>query len=1122
MSNFKFILDNEHFEIFAKASVEAEKSISISNETCTIMTRRALELAVKWMYNTDSELKMPYTDQLSALIHDYTFKNIIGEKLFNEIKYIVKLGNFSVHSNAKVSRESAEISLKYLFDFMKWISYSYDYDNDYRELEFNYNILENPVNQVKVLTKNERAELESKLNEQNEKLIELIKENEELNKRLTNNRVNSKKIEFSIKDYSEEKTRKDFIDLDLQFAGWSQEEKNLSIEYKVYNMPNKQKLGYIDYVLFGKDGKPLAVVEAKKASKDPIIGQNQAKFYADCLEEEYEQRPIIYYTNGLEIYMWDDLNYPPRKVSGYRTQEELQRLINSRTQKNTLEKPEINQNITNRFYQQEAINRVCETFSNKHRKALLVMATGTGKTRTAISIVDVLTKNNWIKNVLFLADRTDLVLQAEKNFRKLLPNFSTTILMDTENTVEESRGVFSTYQTMINKIDTARDKKGNHLFTPGHFDLIIIDEAHRSIYKKYKFIFEYFDALLVGLTATPKLDVDKNTYDFFELEHNNPTYAYTYEEALAQKYLVDYHTIKTNTKFLNRGIKYSNLSQEDKEEYESMFETEDNIPEQIDSTAINSWVYNKDTIVKIIETLMNKGIKVEDGDKLGKTIIFARNKKHAEKIVDTFNFLYPKYNGKFAEAIYSGKKYSRPVLDDFANKDKLPQIAVSVDMLDTGIDIPEVVNLVFFKPVKSKIKFWQMIGRGTRLCENLFGYGNHKKEFYIFDCCNNFDFFELNENGIESKNTLSITEKINILKLDLIRRFENIDYQENVEFKNYREELVKDFLDKINSLNDNLQAVKSKRLYISHYSKEDNWVHINSVMYDEIVTHIIPLFEVTDNDQDAKRLDNLIYSLQLSKLDKSSLKINKTALILSDLIGELKKVGTLPLVQQNYEIIKEASDENYWKNNSFFELEKTREILRELIKYIDNPYKKSFDINIQDELTITEDKRKTLTEIGDYTNYKKKIENFILEGKNNEVKSIINKIKNVEKLTYEEKRKLESIMFNELGDSTTFITIYGESNLIKIVRKITGVDQKKANEIFSKYSHSNKLNSNQIEFVKMLQNYVMKNGIVNLLDLREDPFKKAGDISEIFKEDGIKIFEEIKRDIELINNSVEI
>lgn len=613
MSNFDFILKNEIFKTFAEAAEEAEKSIAVANVSCTILCRRALELAVKWIYANDRELVLPYQNNLSSLVYDINFKSMINEKVFNGMTYIIKLGNFAVHSNKKVTRKEAVLCLKYLFDFMDWIAYYYDLN--YIETKFDEGKL--PGESSANLKKEEREELENKLVEKDEKIEKILKENEELREKLTKQRTSKKTAyNFKVSDISEFETRKQFIDLDLKIAGW--DSTNIREEVEVKGMPNTQEKGYIDYVLYGENGKPLAVVEAKRTSKDAKIGQQQAKLYADCLEKEYAQRPIIYYTNGKEIYMWDDLSYPERKVSGFYTQDELQLLIKRRDSKENLEHIFIANNIANRPYQLEAVKKVCESFEQKHRRALIVMATGTGKTRTAISLVDVLTSKNWVQNVLFLADRTELVKQAEKNFKKLLPDMSCcNLLSSKDGDPEESRIIFSTYQTMINCIDKMKSKNGITLFTPGHFDLIIIDEAHRSIYKKYQSIFDYFDGLLVGLTATPRDDVDKNTYKFFQLENNVPTFVYEYDEAVRQKYLVDYHTISTTTKFIERGIKYSELKEEDREEYENLFE-EGEVQEEISSSAINSWLFNRDTIKIILETVMQKGLKVEGGDKLRK------------------------------------------------------------------------------------------------------------------------------------------------------------------------------------------------------------------------------------------------------------------------------------------------------------------------------------------------------------------------------------------------------------------------------------------------------------------------------------------------------------------------
>lgn len=742
MSNFAFLKGNDNFKSFSDACIEAEKSIVVSPATCAILTRRALELAVKWVYSFDSVLKVPYQDNLASLIHDPNFVCIINSKLLPLLKYIIKLGNVAVHTNANITRDEAIVAIHNLHEFVSWIDYCYS--DKYTAGDFDESILQQ--GEGKRTRPEELKDLYERLSSKDKKLEEIIKGNENLRKLLTEKREqNTNDNTFNVDEISEYETRKKYIDLDLKIAGWDFK-RDIEEELKVEGMPNSEGVGYVDYVMFGENGKPLGIVEAKRTSIDPKQGKQQAKLYADCIEKKYGQRPVIFYTNGFETYIWDDSEYPERRVSGFYTKEELNLIIDRRTMKLSLDNVNIDQNITNRYYQKDAIMAVCSALKDKQRKALLVMATGSGKTRVAISIVDVLTRHNYIKNVLFLADRITLVNQAKNNFSNLLPNMTLCSLLDNKDNPEECRMVFSTYPTMMNAIDDARRKDGKKLFTVGHFDLIIIDESHRSIYKKYGAIFDYFDGILLGLTATPKDEIDKNTYEIFDLENNVPTYAYELEQAVKDGYLVDYKTLETRFKFLEEGIKYDELSDEEKEKYEETFD--DEVGDEISSDALNSWLFNDNTIDQVLNIVMEKGIKVEGGDKLGKTIIFAKNHNHAERISERFNTLYPEYKGEFARVIDYSVNYNQSLIDDFSDRNKMPQIAISVDMLDTGVDIPEVANLVFFKKVRSKSKFWQMIGRGTRLCKDLLGVGKDKENFLIFDFCSNFEFFRANPKGV--------------------------------------------------------------------------------------------------------------------------------------------------------------------------------------------------------------------------------------------------------------------------------------------------------------------------------------------------------------------------------------
>jgi len=1109
MSNFEFLKQTEIFRSFADAAIEAENGIGLNTVTCSILSRRALELAVKWIYANDMTLKPPYQDNISALIHEISFRNILDTKLFPQIKYIIKLGNFAVHNNRRITRQEAVMSLRYLFNFMQWISYCYG--QDYQELKFDESILQQESSNI--LAVKEKETLYEELSKKDKKLEEAIKENNELRKQITENRENKRNVyNFKVENISEAETRKRYIDLELKLAGWDFEA-NITKELEVHGMPNNEEKGYADYVLFGENGLPLAVVEAKKTTVDARIGQNQAKLYADCLEAKYHQRPVIYYTNGYEIYMWDDMNYAPRRVSGFYTQDELQLLVNRRKNKESLSHVYIDPNIAGREYQLEAIKSVCETFEEGHRKALIVMATGTGKTRTAISITKVLTQQNWAKNILFLADRTILINQAKNNFNKLLPNMSACNLLNTKDNPEEARIVFSTYQTMMNAIDEMKTKTGNKLFTPGHFDLIIVDEAHRSIYNRYQAIFEYFDGLVVGLTATPRSDVDRNTYRFFEIENNVPTYAYEYEQAVKDGYLVDYHTIATSTDFMDRGIKYNELSEEEKEEYENLFE-EDEAPEEINASAINSWLFNRDTIKKLLEVLMEKGIRVEGGDKLGKTIIFAKNHKHAQKIEEVFNELYTFYKGKFAKLIDNQVKYNNDLIDNFSKKDDFPQIAISVDMLDTGVDVPEVVNLVFFKPVKSKIKFWQMIGRGTRLCKDLFEVGQDKEEFYIFDYCKNFEFFSVNKKGIETSSQVSLTEKIFNYKLDLIVELQHMKYQAQEEFKQYREALINEFIEEITRLNKDSFMVKAKLYYIEQFSKKENWNYLSILDATNIKENVTPILLASEENEDAKKFDNLLYGLQVKKINNQ--KTNRIEENISSLVAELEKLGTVPKVVEKQELIIQVSETDYLSRASFFEIEKVREELRNLIQYIDPYMRPPVYSDFEDTLMEVSEEYVHLSSGNDFTNYKKKLNKYFNSNLDN---MIVWKIRHNEAINEAEKKDLERILFEELGTNKEYENAYGNKSVVEVVRNIVGLDPKTASEIFSKYINEYELNMKQVQFVKLLIDYVIKNGTINKITLTEDPFRALGEVGDLF-EDNINTFMQIRKDIESINENV--
>ncbi|MGO0906896.1 DEAD/DEAH box helicase family protein [Clostridioides difficile] len=1087
MGNFDFLQKKKNFNSFNTACLEAEKSILVSPSTCATITRRALELAVKWLYANDSDLVLPYQDNLSTLIHNNSFIELIDYDMLPLLKYIVKLGNVSVHTSANIERGEAILSLHNLHQFVSWIDYCYS--DEYTAEEFNEDLL--LQGEEKRTKPEELKNLYERLSSKDKKLEEAIKENEELRKLLTEKRkINTVNYDFKIDEIDEFETRKRYIDIELKLAGW-EFGKDIEEEKKVQGMPNKSGEGSVDYVLYGENGKPLAVVEAKRTSKDPKIGQQQAKLYADCLEKKYGQRPVIFLTNGFDIYIWDD--YSDRRIYGFYKKSELQLMIDRRISKKALSLVTINDEISNRYYQKEAIKAVCEALETKQRKTLLVCATGTGKTRIAISIVDVLSRHNWIKNILFLADRKALVKQAKKSFTKLLPNLALCNLLDSKDNPEDARMIFSTYPTMMNAIDDTKSKDGKRLFTPGHFDLIIIDESHRSIYKKYKSIFDYFDSYLMGLTATPKDEIDKNTYSVFDMENGVPTYAYEYDKAVKDGYLVDYTSIEFKTKIMEDGIKYDELSDEEKEEYENTFNDDESIGDEIGNNAVNEWLFNSDTIDLVLNKLMTEGLKIEGEEKIGKTIIFAKNTKHAKAIVERFNKLYPKYGGNFAKAVDYSINYVESIIDDFSDKNKLPQIAVSVDMLDTGIDIPEIINLVFFKKVRSKTKFWQMIGRGTRLCPDLLGVDMDKERFLIFDFCNNFEFFKFNPKGFEGNKTETLTEKLFNIKVSMVKELQDIKYIEG-EYAELRKELLEELITSVKALNEDSYIVRINLSYVHKYKNENVWISIGAVTQNEIREYISPLITSYSDDELAKRFDLVMYNIQLAYLQNNN--ASKGIRHVMDTAEKLSKLGTISQIQQEKYTIEKALTEEFWENSDIFEIDEVRIALRELIKYLEKSSQKIYYTSFED-MIVAEDRNDSAYNANNLKNYKKKVEYYLNSHKD---ELAIFKLRNNKKITRQDVETLEKILLKQLGNPDDYKKEFGDTPVSQLVRKLVGLDREAANEAFSEFLNNRSFNIKQIHFVKLIVDYVVKNGFIeDNKVLMEDPFRTVGSIIDLFE-----------------------
>lgn len=1092
-TNFDYLLEKNEYLSFAAQAVEAEKSLAISPATCAILSRRALELAVRFVFSYDAELSLPYQDNVSSLIHERTFRDILEPRLFPMLKYTIHLGNVAVHTNSNIKRDEAVIALRNLFEFCDWIDYSYS--KEYEERSFDESLL--ALGNEKRVKADELKALYDKLSSKDKKLADILKENEELRKQMAEERKrHTQTREFHVDIISEAETRKRYIDVELQEAGWVIG-RNCTVEEPVTGMPSSTGTGYVDYVLWGKDNLPLAVVEAKKASVDTRVGSQQAKLYADCLQNQYGRRPLIFTTNGFEFFFTNDyLGYPGREVSGFFTQDELQLEIDRRKQRKTLDHIEISDKITNRPYQKEAVTAVCDAITKKHRKMLIVQATGSGKTRVSISIVDVLRRHNYVKNILFLADRTALVKQAKNNYTNLLKDLSCCNLLDSKDDPESSRMIFSTYPTMMNAIDEKKNKFGERLFSPGHFDLIICDEVHRSIYRKYQEIFEYFDAMLLGMTATPKNEIDKNTYGIFDLERGVPTFAYELEKAVEEGYLVNYSTLEYKTKIMEDGIHYDDLSDDEKEEYEETFEDDDMVADDISSSAINTWLFNKDTIDKVLKELMEKGLKIEGGDKLGKTIIFAKNSLHAGAIVERFHKLFPEYGGDYIKQIDYSIKFCDSLIDDFSTKDKMPQIAVSVDMLDTGIDIPEILNLVFFKKVRSYAKFWQMIGRGTRLCPDLLGEGLDKERFLIFDFCNNFEYFRVNKNGSENGIQETLCEKTYNTKAQICRELQAPTFASDGLYCAYRVNLVDDLHHEVIELNNNSFMVKRHLRYVEMYRNISKWRDLETVEISEIKEHIAPLVMPKKEDELARRFDYLVYSIDLGVLQSKN--VQTPIKIVIQTAERLAAKYSIPQVAAQKEIIEKVQQTEFWDNTTILELDSVRIALRGLLQYLDKIHRKIYYTNFTDTI-IASVEGEPIYGGNDLKNYRKKVEFYLKEHSD---KISVYKLKNNKRLSGADLKELECILWQELGSKDDYVKEYGDTPIGRLVRKIVGVDRSAVNEAFSEFLTEERLNINQIRFVNLIVDYIVVNG--NIDDnkvLTEEPFRSVGSITTLFKDD---------------------
>lgn len=904
--------------------------------------------------------------------------------------------------------------------------------------------------------------------------------------------------------FSEAKTRQEIIDKRLDKAGWDvNNPAQVTSELDIWvGLPDgveepeyeHQGFTFADYVLLGDDGYPLAVVEAKKTSKDARIGQEQARQYAENIQKNSgKDMPFVFYTNGHDIYFWDTEKTPPRKVYGFPTKKDLERMLFLRKNEKPISQELINRDISGRPYQIEAIRSVFENLEKGKRKALVVMATGTGKTRTCVSMVDVLMRTNRVQRVLFLVDRIALRNQALDAFKEYLPNAPVWPKIGEKEIATDRRVYTATYPTMLNIIQDTDCKLSSHFF-----DMIVADESHRSIYNVYKNIFDYFDAIQLGLTATPKDAVEHNTFSLFNCEDGIPTYAYSYEEAVNNNppYLCDYEVLKIRTKFQKEGIRKNNISLAEQEKLIA----DGKEPEEInyEGTDLEKKVTNKGTNALIVQEFMEESIKDESGTLPGKTIFFAMTMKHARRLQDVFDDLYPEHKGNLAKVIVSDdpRVYGKGgLLDQFTNKD-FPRVAISVDMLDTGIDVREIVNLVFAKPVFSYTKFWQMIGRGTRLLEpkKLKPWCKKKDKFLIMDCWENFEYFQMNPTGRVERPTKSAPVRLfetRLQKLSLAQELKEEQIVNNT---------IQKLRDDIAKLPENNVVVLDAKSTLEKLS-DQFWGRLDEDKIIFLEKDIAPLMR-TRTGEDYKAISFEIKVIQFSieklKNEADDKKLNTLKEVIIEMVSDLPL--TVNVVAREKDLIDAVIDGGYLDIATEKDIDVLIDKIAPLMKYREEgikPKQDSFDLK---DLTTEKQYIKfgPANERVTIQKYREKVRDLVkrLEEEN----ETLRKIKNGESITTDEIEELEQ----ELSEYEPYPT---EENLQKAydARKVSFIDlikyimgigglvtfPEKVSEAFAEFiAEHNTLTAKQIQFLHTLQTFIIENGELTKRDLVSEPFTK--------------------------------
>jgi type I restriction enzyme R subunit len=1104
VGNFTFL--RAEWPELAEEATRAEHNAYSDPRAACFYARRCLELTLAWLYDADSTLKRPYRSDLAPMLFEPTLRTLVGNTIQAKMDIIRRQGNIAVHEARPVTSDQSGPAVRELFHVLYWLAshYTREHADLPGALKFDVAVIPKPLqasvrkqrlDEIKAQAERFAAQ-DAELTAMREQSATLEQELAELRAQVAAAKVANRERPDD-HDYNEAATRDLFINLLLHEAGWPLDQAR-DTEFEVSGMPNNQGAGYVDYVLWGDDGKPLGLVEAKRTRRDAAVGQQQAKLYADCLEAAYGQRPVTFYSNGYDHWIWDDTNYPPRQVEGFYTKDELQLLIQRRTRRRRLADIVINDQIVERHYQVRAIRRISEAFENAHqRDALVVMATGAGKTRTVIALVDVLMRANWAKRVLFLADRVALVNQAVGAFKAHLPDAATVNLVTEKDA--EGRVYVSTYPTMIGLINEISED--GRRFGPGYFDLVIIDEAHRSVYQKYGTIFQYFDSLLVGLTATPKNEIDRNTYRLFHLEDGVPTDNYDLAEAVEEHYLVPPRAVSVPLKFQREGIRYDELSEDEKDQWDLADWGEDDPPDSVTSDAVNKWLFNADTVDKMIETLMIRGHRVAGGDRLGKTIIFAKNSRHAEFIVQRFNLSYPEYRGTFARVITYQTEYAQSLIDDFSVKDKPPHIAISVDMLDTGIDIPEIINLVFFKIVRSRTKFWQMIGRGTRLCPGLYGPGEDKADFFVFDFCQNIEFFNQAMKSSEGSVVESLIQRLFRARLELVMRLDR--YRQSGDGAGapeggatasegrLRSDMVQLLHWQVANMNLDNIVVRPERRWVETYADLANWHALTPEQASEIGEHLsgLPTTARDDDadDEQAKRFDLLVLRLQLCALATEP-SFDRLRSQVQEIASALLEKTNIPAVRAQQKLLDEVAGDDWWSGITLPMLELFRRRVRSLVKLIEKAKRIIVYIDLVDHQGEAVEMALSGLAVGsDFERFRAKARMYL---RAHEDHVALQKLRRNRPLTAADLAELERMLTEAgVGEADDIARARRQaSGLGLFIRGLVGLDRAAATEALDAFISGRTLTASQLDFVNLIVAHLTENGTMDAALLYESPF----------------------------------